>query len=688
MGAFLMILTELVRPAAGQVQNLNGKHIAAAKLYYGAAYYPEAWPENEIDRDIVRMKEVHMNVMRLAEFAWSSMEPREGEYDFGWLHRAIAKLHANGIDVILGTPTCTPPAWLTEKYPEVMRVNDDGSRQVHGGRRDYSYTSATYRRLSRRMVERMAQEFGSEPGVIGWQTDNEFGLSPDFSPETLEAWHRWLKARYGSIDELNRRWGLALWSQTYNSFEQIPAPTRYAWHHPSLIFNWLRFTNGEIVSYQAEQLEALRKYSRLPITHDSMPGQPVDYERLMANLDFMAFNVYHSYDQYWLIASNYDRLRSFGKGMHWLTETAPNNAGSTTASFIHAPVGGLRAAVWMNHALGGQGSLYWLWRQHRTGQEMTHGSVINAWGKPVANFEALKQIGAELKKASNFLMDAPVVPAEVAIVYSHEASFGIDVEPYMSGVRYYTDWSKRFYLPLFDAHLHRDVIMPSHDVTPYKMVFAPMLPYIPTEMRVRLKRWVTDGGTLVLGPMSGYRDADWTAFPDHALGDLESWIGAEVEARLPTGTGASLPSPIKLTWESGLLESPADLWVETLSTATGRVLARYQGGMVDGQPAIVESPVGRGKVVLLGTDPGPEALRNLLLRLAGEAGIAPVAKGDGGVVAVPRAGTKTRGTVLVNLTGEAKRLTLPEAGGTDLLSGKAQGQDVTLPPYGVLVLQK
>ena len=165
--------------------------IGSKKIYYGAAYYPEAWDTNQIDRDIRYMKDLNMNVMRIGEFAWSTMEPKEGQYNWSWLHRVIEKLKVNGIDVILGTPTATPPAWMLEKYPEMLLTTSSGEKKVHGARRDCNYASKLYRQKSIEITERMAKEFGSKSSVIGWQTDNEFVLSFDYSAETELLWHQW-----------------------------------------------------------------------------------------------------------------------------------------------------------------------------------------------------------------------------------------------------------------------------------------------------------------------------------------------------------------------------------------------------------------------------------------------------------------------------------------------------------------
>lgn len=674
---------------------VNGKTIGRPQLYYGAAYYPEVWPESQIDKDIAHMKELNMNVMRMAEFAWSTMEPEPGKYNWAWLHRVIEKLHAAGIDVILGTPTATPPAWLIERHPEMMVTDVMGQHAKHGMRRDCNYASQVYRRESVRITEAMAKEFGNKPGVIGWQTDNEFSINHDYSPETRQRWHQWLKDRYGSIDKLNKEWSTMLWSQTYNKFEQVPMPDIKEWFHPSLEVAWMRFNNDMIVEYQDLQLQAIRKFSKAPITHDGMPGQNVDYQKLFGNLDFAAINNYHSFEAYDLIMSNYDRMRGHKKGMHWLFETAPNysgggNNGSTW--HLHQKKGSMRAALFMNYALGAQGSMFWLWRGHPAGQEMTHGSVLNVWGKPAANYDDLKQLGADLAKTSETLIKHPVAPAEVAFVYSNESNYGLGTEQYANGLKYYQDWTYRFYLPVAQgAYLHRDVIYPNTDISQYKLLFLPLLPNIGSEFRARLKTWVEAGGTLVLGPMSGYRNDEWAAQTQSAYGDINQWSGIEVESMLTIGTEyRAAEDKFKLQFHKDfeLPEETAYLWSEALSSPNKKaeVLATYTTGGHAGKPAVMANRVGKGQVVVLGTDPGKAFIKALALRLAKELKIKPLATGDEGVVIVPRKGREDRVTVVVNITEKPRKIQL-NSGGRDLISGKNIGRDAELAPYQVAVIR-
>jgi beta-galactosidase len=688
----LFIFASLFIQKSNAVAN-NSEFIGSQKLYYGAAYYPEVWDESEIDKDIVRMKDLKMNVMRIGEFAWSRMEPKEGRYDFAWLHRVIEKLHANGIDVILGTPTATPPIWLAEKHPQIFQLSENGLHKVHGGRRNCSYTSKVYRDYSRKICERMVQEFGNKAGVIGWQTDNEFALSHDYSKETKKHWVQWLKKRYLTIDNLNQLWCTDLWSQTYQKFEQIPMPVSYIWHHPSLRLAWTRFTNDMIVEYQDIQLKAIRKFSNIPITHDGMPGQPVDYEKLFKNLDFASINNYHSFEAYDLIQSNYDRMRGHAKGYHWLFETAPNYSGGGEKGniwYLHQIPGSMRAALWMHYASGGQGAMFWLWRQHRAGQEMPHGSVLSAWGAKTANYDELQTLGNELAKTSDLLMQHPVSPALIGILYSHEADNGLRIEEYANGVKYYNDWTYRFYRALADAYLFRDVIYPSSDFEKYKMLFLPLLPNINNDLQLRLQKWVEAGGTLILGPMSGYRNEEWAQHTDAFMGKIESWSGISVKSFLPIGTARrteEIPSGLIFQPDLFITSAEASLWSLALSSKNGKTIATYEGGIHNNQSAIIENKVGKGKVLLLGTDPGKAALKKILLHTAKSIGIEPLATGDEKVVIVPR---KNNIRIIVNLSKNAKSIQLNSSAYSlrNLLNDSTiSTTNLKLKPFEVLILK-
>ena len=345
----------------------------------------------------------------------------------------------------------------------------------------------------------------------------------------------------------------------------------------------------------------------------------------------------------------------------------------------------------MNYALGGQGTMFWLWRQHRADREMPHGSFINAWGKPAANYDELVQLGTDISRMSDFMMNNPVKKAKLAMVYSHENDAGFRIEEYANGLKYYIDWTYRFYRPVSDAFIHRDVINEKTDIQQYKVLLLPLMPYIADNMRDDLMNWVESGGILLLGPMSGYRTEEWTSFTDYATGPWESWMDIEVESKIPVGTEirkAEIPLMLEFIPVLNIDDSQAGLWSESLSTKKGKVLAKYTVGMHKDKPAIIESDVGKGKVVFLGCDPGYSAYQRLVSHYCKLAGIEVLASGDSDVLIVPRVGDAGEAFFIINLANEFKSIQLNKSVGRDLFNEKnVNNSDIKLSPYQIMLLE-
>jgi beta-galactosidase len=227
-------------------------------LLLGAAWYPEQWPESRWDADLSLMEAAHINLVRVGEFAWSAMEPSEGKYDFVWLDHAIELAAEHHICVVLGTPTAAPPAWLTTKYPDTLRVDENGVRDEHGNRAQFSFVSTRYRGFAHEIAEKMAERYGHNSNVVGWQLDNEYGET-SFDPEAKAQFHAWLKAKYGKIENLNDHWATAYWSQTYDTFDEIPV--RQEGENPALLLDWKRFVSDTWKSYSENQISAIRPHA-------------------------------------------------------------------------------------------------------------------------------------------------------------------------------------------------------------------------------------------------------------------------------------------------------------------------------------------------------------------------------------------------------------------------------------------
>jgi beta-galactosidase len=266
----------------------------------GVDYYPEHWDESRWAIDARLMREVGLDTVRVAEFSWAKLEPSPGVYDFGWLDRAYQTLADAGLQIILGTPTATPPAWMIAAEPSILPVNAQGQRLSFGGRRHYCASSQVYREYSENIVRRMAAHFQNQPALIGWQIDNELGnhdTSRCYCDDCRVTFHKWLHRKYKTLDTLNAAWGTVFWSQTYSDWAQIPvplpAPTA---HNPALLLDFYRFSSANTVDFLEIQIGWLREYfppDRAFITHNAIPLDDfVDLPDLAKKLDFMAWDNY------------------------------------------------------------------------------------------------------------------------------------------------------------------------------------------------------------------------------------------------------------------------------------------------------------------------------------------------------------------------------------------------------------
>ena len=373
--------------------------------YLGAAYYPEAWPPEQVDEDIRLMLKAGLNVMRVAEFAWSSMEPEEGRLELGWLCRVVEKLGQAGIATMMCTPSCTPPAWLTQKYPEVLVVDHEGRAAQHGYRRHVCPNNPVYRRLCARIAHKLSETFGRDERVIGWQIDNEVYLWDEwgcYCPLCRDLFRKRLRREFETVDALNVAWGTNIWSQTYQSFSQIDPPRPGFCHHPSLSAAWILFQNESIVDYVAHQAAILHENASQPVGTDMMPFVGVSYEQMHRHLDIVQYNHYDTMDDLWRQVFWMDYVRPFKEAPFWNTETSTCwNGGTVSNAFRDA--GFCRANSWLPIALGGEANLYWLWRSHRSGQELMHGSVVSSSGRPLHIIEEVREVSEGLKGAAHFI---------------------------------------------------------------------------------------------------------------------------------------------------------------------------------------------------------------------------------------------------------------------------------------------
>jgi beta-galactosidase len=667
-------------------------------ILLGAAWYPEQWPESRWDKDLALMEAAHINLVRVGEFAWSTMEPSEGHYDFAWLDRAIALAAKHHICVVLGTPTAAPPAWLTTKYPETLRTDEYGRRDEHGNRQQFSVTDPKYRQFARDIAEQMAVHFGHNPDVVGWQLDNEYA-EPDFGPTGRQQFHAWLQKKYVTIAELNRRWAAAYWSETYDNFDEIPM--HLSNENPALLLELKRFISDTWKSYSINQISVIRPHAdkRQFITTNTMGWfDGFDEYTVHSVLDIAAWDDYITGDyDYVANGAVHDLTRGYKNKNYWVMETEP---AFVNWHRINAPLlrGQVRDMAWQAIGHGAEAVEYWQWRSAPNGQEEYHGVLVGADGTPVPVYDEVHQIGDEFAKAGSAL--AGTAPhADVALVNDYDSRWAISFQ------RHSADFDPvgemvAFYRPLREQSQSVDVISVNAPLDGYKVVELPGLNVISQAIADRLIAYVRNGGHLVLGPRSAMKNEYNGLQPERQPGPLESFLGGRVDQFY------ALDKKVPVTGDLGA--GTASIWAEQLSVQSPetKVLMTYgnrvQGsgapgapgvgatglnGWLDDQPAVITRQVGNGTITYVGAWLDAETLSKFTANLLQQAGVQPILPGvPEGVEVCRRTGEGKSVLILINHNTDAAEVSLPSPM-RNLIGGESTTvSTVNLPAFGVAVL--
>ncbi len=666
--------------------------------YLGAAYYPEDWDESEEDRDIEKMLSVGINVVRIGEFAWRKMEPRDGEFDFGWLHRITDKLKNAGIGVIMGTPTATPPIWLTKKFPDMLVEFKNGRVMQHSGRRHACSNHPEYLKYSARIVEMLAREFGSDQAVIGWQIDNEIYLANNegcFCKNCAARYRGHLRKKFGTVGEMNRRLNLNLFSQAYDSFDEVPLP-RDTWENPHLKQEFLISAGEAHIDFVAMQAGILKKYTKAPIGTDQMPLGGMNYRQLHAPLDVVQFNHYNTPDDLWECCLWFDYLRTLKDRPFWNTETATCFSASTGTHGSIKPDGFCYANSWLPLALGGEATMYWLWRTHWAGHELVHGAVLDSSGREMYSTQEVRDVARDFAKCAGFINET-VVDTSVAMHYSSLCCNMFETQPIVGGFRYDGSLKKHFYKPLLDCGLRPDIIDEGADLSKYRVVFSPfMITLDQGDLRERIAEWVRNGGVWITGPMTDIRSAEGTRYTDRLHGMLETLTGATFKYWFPDNE-----KRISSKWRDGE-NFGGNTYYETFEPADGADIVNVSAGhrAVCGDAVLQRFAVGRGFVYILGTIPDEKDMKKLITLVCDDAGIpCGLTEGDSLIVS-PRTpvkacsadegqpgGADRSGVILVDVCGRGGKYR-NKAKYRDIISGEVFEDDIKVGPYKVMVLEK
>ena len=566
------------------------------RLHFGAAYYPEHWPEERWPEDIRLMQEAGMTVVRMAEFAWSTMEPSAGKFNFDWLEAAIGKLAVAGIVSVLGTPTAAPPAWLVAKYPDLLAVHENGRRVQFGNRCHYCVNSPEFHAAAVHIVKTMGECFGANPHVIGWQIDNEYNRVC-YCDRCRSLFQRFLADKYGSLDVLDKHWATAYWSQTYSEWEQIPLPVGP--HNPALMLEFKHFVTASYYKFQQLQLEALHPHIRpgVWITHNFMGWHGgYDHYEMAADLDLASWDWYvgTGHHDYLTSGATHDLTRGFKRRNFWLMETQPGHVNWAKKN-NSLNKGEALAMAWHSIAHGADGVLYWQWRPAPGGQEQYHGSLLDQSGQPRPFYNDACLLGKQIRSISN-LLEGSTVKSKVAMLNSYDSRWSIEFQRHHSDFDY-VEHFLHYYRPLAANNVSVDIISANEALDGYQLVIAPALLILNDRRIANLTRFVQRGGYLILTIRSGMKDEFNALLAARQPGPLAILSGVEVEDYY------ALWEPVPI--QGKLLKGVSNLWAERLKIVDQEKtvpVARYEksNGWLDDQLAISVHPYGKGMVYTVG----------------------------------------------------------------------------------------
>lgn len=664
-----------------------------AALLHGADYNPEQWENYPgiIEKDITMMQQAKCNVMSVGIFSWAKLEPREGEYDFAWLDAVIEKLYAAGIHIFLATPSGARPAWMSQKYPEVLRVGRDRVSALHGGRHNHCMTSPVYREKTLKINRLLAERYSQHPAVLGWHISNEYG-GECHCGLCQQKFRDWLKARYKTLDALNHAWWSTFWSHTYTDWSQIesPAPQGEVSIH-GLNLDWRRFNTAQVSDFCRHEVAPLKAVNAdLPVTTNFMEYfYDYDYWQLAKEIDFISWDSYPMWHREkeettlaCYTAMYHDMMRSLKGGKPFvLMESTPSTTNWQPISKLKKP--GMHILSSLQAVAHGADSVqYFQWRKSRGSVEKFHGAVIDHVG------HLDTRVGREVSKLGDMLARLSAVAgcrteARVAIIFDQQSRWAMDdaAGPRNMGLEYEKTVNEH-YRPFWEKGIAVDVIDADQPLSQYALVIAPMLYMVRQGFAERAEAFVAEGGHLVTTYWSGIVDETDLCFTGGFPGPLRKLLGIWAEEIDCLGEGErNLVQG--LAGNASGLQGPYQVrhLCELIHTETAQALATYRDDFYAGRPAVTVNRFGNGKAWHVASRNDLQFQRDFFAGIINELALPQAVDADfpPGVVATARTDGESTWVFVQNFTAQQQLITLPEGYTDSMTDAVAVGETVLLP---------
>lgn len=664
-------------------------------LLHGGDYNPDQWLDRPdiLEEDIKMMKKAGVNTATVGVFSWSALEPQEGNFQFGWLHDIMDKLYENGIYTVLATPTGARPAWMDEKYPSVLRVEKDGRRNHHSGRHNHCMSSLEYRALVEKMDTKLAQEFGSHPGLILWHISNELG-GECYCDSCKKRFQEYLREKYhNNIEELNKQWWTSFWSRRFDSFEQIEPPYDNGEHSIlGLNLDWKRFNSWNMKDYLAFERRILKKYTpQVPATANFMKlFEQLDYVDLAKEIDIISWDGYPSWNNDYEtpadtaaeLSFDHAVMRSLKKDKPFmLMESTPSLVNWHSVNKLKRP-GILRASSIQTIGCGSDTVQYFQWRKGRGAAEQFHGAVVDHLGRDDTRvFKEVSEVGELLKKL------APVtgsrVASKAAVLFDWSNRWAIkDMQGMAHDTKNYEKEVRKFYNIHLKKGINADIVFPLEDLSSYSLVVLPMYYAVSKDAGAWLKEYVKNGGTVVATYLTAYVNENTLAylggFPGAGLGEVFGLYAEELDTLYPTDSNAVL-------MKDGNKAIVKD-YCELIKLTGAEVLGTYESDFYAGMPAVTVHSYGNGKAYYIGTRMEEEDLIKFFTQIWSECGIKEKELPEGVEYLTRTAEDGSTFDFYVNYNAMPVTVQLSKDG-TNLLNGEAVSGKVEILPFNAVVVK-
>lgn len=660
------------------------------KFLHGGDYNPDQWLDRPdiLERDIELMQAAHVNCVSVGIFSWARLEPEDGRYDFTWLDEVIDRLWRGGIHVDLATPSGARPAWMAQKYPEVLRVNERHEKMHFGERHNHCYTSPVYREKVRAINSALAERYAHHPAVIMWHLSNEYG-GECHCPLCQQAFRDWLKAKYGTIDNLNSCWWSSFWSHRYTDWSQIEAPSSIGMQSSlALIVDWRRFCTAQCKDFIEHEKAAVKAVNPdLPCTANLMERFACyDYFSLAEAIDVVSWDAYpewHCTDDVSKAAEfamQHDLMRSLKDQPFLLMESTPSQVNWRPHNKLKKPGMHLLSSL-QAVAHGSQSVMYFQWRKGRGASEMFHGAVVDHYGGADTRvFRDVTDVGQALESLQPHYDTQR--KAEACLLFDWENWWAIDcVQAGNRGDMKYFDTVIDHYRPLWERGVAVDIrdMRQCTDFSQYKLVIAPMLFMFRGGIQEKLRTFVEQGGTLITTYFTGVVNEHYLAHlgpTPNGLTDVVGLRATDLDSLCPGQSNELVLADGRRFPITELCEIPAD--------CTAKVVGAYGDDFYAGEPCLTVNQFGQGKAWYLCAKLDKEGLSALYDMVLKDVDL-PAALPDAlpqGVIATGRGDI----VFLQNYSGQQQTVQL-SGKYTDVLTGETLEGQVEMKAFDVKVLK-